>query len=111
MGNLMCMGENLGAVIEDNCALADSFRTMIKESSDFELITNDGGNMMNIVLYRYVGREGKARLVQVQGQEQNEINDQLSYLCAQIQKHQSEAGKTFVSRTTVPVDGYAGHSL
>lgn len=123
--NLVCVGQQIGSVIDANCQLAERFGGMIKNSKDFELITEfgEGARLSNIVLYRYVGSQNKTRLLGsrviagsadslgADSQDISELNDKLSSLCAQIQSAQSEKGHTFTSRTTVSLRAYNGQKV
>ena len=85
--------EGYGFLIDENLRKAKMFAQMIRTCSQFELLLEP---MTNIVLYRYIPERlrffGKRRLDANENLEVNAFNEVL-------QKRESEAGRTMVSRT------------
>ena len=87
--------EGYGFLIEENLRKSQMMAQLINGSSQFELLLQPE---TNIVLYRYIPQQfrlfGKRRLAPEENAQVNGFNEML-------QKTQSEAGRTFVSRTTI----------
>ena len=79
---------------------ARTFAAMIRQHPDFELTTEPE---LNILTYRYCPRNVQQALVAATAQQRAAVNDLLDQVCMLLQKHQREAGKTFVSRTRLRV--------
>lgn len=75
---------------------ARTFAGMIRQHPDFELISEPE---LNILTYRYCPAAAQQRLAVAATAVADRINTLLDQVNQLIQKHQREAGKTFVSRT------------
>ena len=75
---------------------AKTFADMIRQHPDFELTSEPE---LNILTYRYCPRDVQRVLAAATDRQRHDINDLLDQVCMLLQKHQREAGKTFVSRT------------
>ena len=75
---------------------AQTFATMIRQHADFELTSEPE---LNILTYRYCPRKVQQALAVAPLEQRAGINALLDQVCQLLQKHQREAGKTFVSRT------------
>ncbi len=75
---------------------ARTFADMIRQHPDFELTSEPE---LNILTYRYCPRAVQRVLAAAADRQRHDINDLLDQVCQLLQKHQREAGKTFVSRT------------
>ncbi|RME41056.1 MAG: putative pyridoxal-dependent aspartate 1-decarboxylase, partial [Deltaproteobacteria bacterium] len=82
---------------------ARQFAGLIRQHQDFELMTEPE---LNIFTYRYVPHWAAAALADAEAKVRIEANRVLDELTRQIQKRQREAGKTFVSRTTLQAPRY-----
>lgn len=83
---------------------ARTFAGMIRQHPDFELTSEPE---LNILTYRYCPADVQQRLMQAAPEEAARINGLLDQICQLMQKHQREAGKTFVSRTRLRTTRYA----
>jgi glutamate decarboxylase len=83
-------------LIDHGIGKAGQFAKMIQNAPDFELVTEPE---LNLLTYRYVPAEVKARLPGLSREERGEVNEELNELTEEIQKEQRARGKTFVSRT------------
>jgi len=75
---------------------ARTFAAMIRQHPDFELTSEPE---LNILTYRYCPRSVQQTLFVATKEQRTAINALLDQVCQLLQKHQREAGKTFVSRT------------
>ena len=75
---------------------AKTFAEMIHQHPDFELTSEPE---LNILTYRYCPLKVQQALTVATPEQRMAINDLLDQICQLLQKHQREAGKTFVSRT------------
>ena len=75
---------------------ARTFAAMIRQHPDFELSSEPE---LNILTYRYCPQSVQQTLFAATKEQRTAINALLDQVCQLIQKHQREAGKTFVSRT------------
>jgi glutamate decarboxylase len=75
---------------------AQAFAEMIREHPDFQLTSEPA---LNILTYRYCPAKVQQALTEVSHEQRTAINELLDQVCQLLQKHQREAGKTFVSRT------------
>ncbi|GAB4553249.1 MAG: putative pyridoxal-dependent aspartate 1-decarboxylase [Geothermobacteraceae bacterium] len=82
---------------------ARQFADLVRAHDDFELMSEPE---LNIFTYRFVPRWASAALAVAEGDVRVEANKILDELTRQIQKRQREAGKTFVSRTTLQSSRY-----
>ncbi len=87
---------------------AQTFAGMIEKHPDFELTSTPE---LNILTYRYCPQGIRRRLAAATPEKSACINAVLDQVNQLLQKHQREAGKTFVSRTRLPVAGYGGQEL
>lgn len=98
---LQLIGEaGFAALIERNLRLANSFKTMIDDHPRFECLNHVE---TNIVLYRYVPAN-----VSTTREFDQETLDRLNSINTRLQRRQREAGRSFVSRTQVPVNRVDG---
>lgn len=79
---------------------AKSFAEMIRQHPDFELTSTP---QLNILTYRYCPEKVQRTLLQATGEQRRNINLLLDQINQMLQKDQREAGKTFVSRTSLQV--------
>lgn len=82
---------------------ARTFAEMIRQHPDFELTSEPE---LNILTYRYCPADVQQALAVAPPPQRTAINTLLDQVCQLLQKHQREAGKTFVSRTRLRVAGY-----
>lgn len=87
-----------GILIEHGIDLAREFAEEIRQRHDFQLITPPE---LNILTYRYVPAHIQKKLKKVDQAETLRINQKLNGLNIVLQRSQREAGKSFVSRTTL----------
>ncbi len=79
---------------------AKSFAEMIRQHPDFELTSTP---QLNILTYRYCPDKVQLSLLQATKEQRGNINLLLDQINQLLQKEQREAGKTFVSRTSLQV--------
>lgn len=79
---------------------ARSFAEMIRRHPDFELTSTP---QLNILTYRYCPEKVQHALLQATEEQRTNINVLLDQINQVLQKDQREAGKTFVSRTSLQV--------
>ncbi|MEI2602179.1 hypothetical protein, partial [Acinetobacter baumannii] len=72
------------------------FADLIKEQSDFELVSEPE---LCLLTYRYIPESVKAALLKAEPEQRVALNELLNELTKFIQKKQRETGKSFVSRT------------
>jgi glutamate decarboxylase len=82
---------------------ARTFSGMIRQHPDFELTSEPE---LNILTYRYCPERFQQALATADPERRTAINALLDQVCMLLQKHQREAGKTFVSRTRLRVPRY-----
>lgn len=82
---------------------ARTFSAMIERHPDFELTSDPE---LNILTYRYCPDAVQQALAAAASERRGLINELLDQVCMLVQKHQREAGKTFVSRTRLRVARY-----
>lgn len=87
---------------------ARNFAAMIREHPDFELTSEPE---LNILTYRYCPRRLQQQLAGATALQSGRINALLDQVNQLLQKHQREAGKTFVSRTRLRVAAQGGQEL
>jgi len=103
--NFCCLGRSgLGDSVRRGCQLTRYFAELIDVAPDFELVTR--GELTNILLYRYV----PSRLRDC-GSCLAEHQQLLDDVQVKLQSEQCVAGRSFVSRTTVPVAAYGDQRL
>ncbi len=84
------------------------FADMIRESPDFELITEPE---LNLLTYRFVPPRARLELARADAERSATLNEALNSLTELIQKEQRASGKTFVSRTRLESMKYGGQVL
>ncbi|MBT0651673.1 pyridoxal-dependent aspartate 1-decarboxylase PanP [Geomobilimonas luticola] len=82
---------------------AQTFAAMIRQHPDFELTSEPE---LNILTYRYCPLNVQQALAAAPARQRRVINALLDQVCQLLQKHQREAGKTFVSRTRLRIARY-----
>ena len=87
---------------------ARTFAAMIRRHPDFELTSEPE---LNILTYRYCPRALQQLLAKATALQRERINALLDQVNQLLQKHQREAGKTFVSRTRLQVAAYGRQEL
>lgn len=92
-------------LINTSIEKAQYFAEIIKQHSDFELITEPE---LCLLTYRYNPPSVQALLAKADNTQQESINVLLDKLTKFIQKRQRENGKSFVSRTRIEVKKYQG---
>lgn len=99
---LKIMGKNgYALLIEHGIETARKLAREIEKRPDFQLVTEPE---LNILTYRYCPARFQAGLSQATVKTRGQINAQLDQINVQIQRLQREAGRSFVSRTTLYVD-------
>ncbi|HEV7859193.1 MAG TPA: aminotransferase class V-fold PLP-dependent enzyme [Pyrinomonadaceae bacterium] len=93
--------EGYGFLMEENLRKAQLLASMLKERAEFELLFEPE---TNIVLYRYLPAPFRAPL-QRQRDFSAAENARLNSFNEMLQKRQSDAGRTFVARTTIEEHG------
>jgi glutamate decarboxylase len=83
-------------LIDQGIEKARKFAQIIKDSGDFELITEPE---LNILTYRFVPEAIRIRLEQASPDLRSQANDMLNWITRNIQKTQRGLGRSFVSRT------------
>ncbi|SJZ56692.1 glutamate decarboxylase [Trichlorobacter thiogenes] len=103
-GGLSIMGrKGYELLIDLGIERARTFAEMIRQHPDFELTSEPE---LNILTYRYCPAAIQQLLATAPATEQASINALLDQVCQLLQKHQREAGKTFVSRTRLRLARY-----
>jgi glutamate decarboxylase len=87
---------------------ARTFAELIRQHPDFELTS---APELNILTYRYCPRAVQQRLARATIELTCRIDSVLDQVNALLQKHQREAGKTFVSRTRMRVAAHGDEEL
>jgi len=87
---------------------ARMFAAKVREHRDFELMTEPE---LNILTYRYLPDWVRRRMEFAGAGVRQEANSILDQVIRLIQKYQREAGKTFVSRTTLQSARYGQQNL
>jgi len=82
---------------------ARTFAVLIRQHPDFELTSEPE---LNILTYRYCPQAVQEMLAAAPPERVAAINAILDQVCQLIQKHQREAGKSFVSRTRLRMARY-----
>jgi glutamate decarboxylase len=103
-GGLSIMGrKGYELLIDLGIERARTFAELIRQHPDFELTSEPE---LNILTYRYCPAAIQQLLATAPPAEQAGINALLDQVCQLLQKHQREAGKTFVSRTRLRLARY-----
>lgn len=87
---------------------ARRFAAMIRTAQDFELTSEPE---LNILTYRYLPAELRDALAVAGPAETSRLNEGLNTVTRDIQRLQREAGKSFVSRTTLRLARYHGQAI
>ena len=87
---------------------AKKFAEKVRLHADFELMSEPE---LNILTYRYNPAWLQQALAQASSEQVTQANELLDQLTRLVQKHQREAGKTFVSRTRLRSAAYANQVL
>src|SRR5690606_37722751 len=95
-------------LIDQGIEKARAFAQMIRESDDFELVSEPE---LNILTYRYVPADIATALAQALERLQREVNEELNKVTKRIQKIQRGLGKSFVSRTRLNPAPYYGDDI
>jgi len=88
-------------LIEHGIEIARELAAEIRRRSDFQLVT---APELNILTYRYCPAAMQKVFKSGSDQQRRDINARLDRINVQIQRLQREAGRSFVSRTTLKVD-------
>jgi glutamate decarboxylase len=95
-------------LIDQGIERARRFARRIDAHPDFELVTEPE---LNILTYRYIPDWVQTALAQAPAERAARINELLDKVIETIQKRQREAGKTFVSRTSLAPGRYKGDTI
>ncbi|WP_068547785.1 pyridoxal-dependent aspartate 1-decarboxylase PanP [Thalassotalea crassostreae] len=95
-------------LINQSIEKARYFADLIEQEDDFELISKPE---LCLLTYRYVPQIVQQFMQTANQAQQEDINILLDKLTKFIQKRQREAGKSFVSRTRIEVQGYQGRKV
>jgi glutamate decarboxylase len=95
-------------LIDQGIERARRFARRIEEHPDFELVTEPE---LNILTYRYVPAWLQQILASAPAERVARINELLDKIIEAMQKRQREAGRTFVSRTTLAPGRYHGTTI
>lgn len=87
-------------LIDQGIGRARTFADVIRRHPDFELTSEPE---LNILTYRFSPANVQQALARATDEQRPYINALLDQVNQQLQKHQREAGKTFVSRTRLRV--------
>ncbi len=98
---LKIMGtQGYALLVEHGIETARKFAEEIKRRSDFQLITSPE---LNILTYRICPANIREKLSENNFEQRQSINEKLNKINRTVQRLQREAGKSFVSRTTLSV--------
>ena len=89
-------------LIDHGIETARAFAQAIRSHPLFELITTPE---LNIVIYRVCPPGWRQRLAAADGRARQRLNDELNQINTVVQRLQREAGRSFVSRTTLTPPG------
>ncbi|MFZ2949924.1 MAG: putative pyridoxal-dependent aspartate 1-decarboxylase [Desulfuromonadaceae bacterium] len=95
-------------LIDQGIERARRFARRIDAHPDFELVSEPE---LNILTYRYIPAWVQTALAQAPAERAARINELLDKVIEAIQKRQREAGKTFVSRTSLAPGRYKGDTI
>jgi glutamate decarboxylase len=95
-------------LIDQGIERARRFARRIDAHPDFELVSEPE---LNILTYRYIPVRVQQLLVQATAERAAIINELLDKIIETMQKRQREAGRTFVSRTTLAPGRYNGTTI
>ncbi|MCW7752857.1 putative pyridoxal-dependent aspartate 1-decarboxylase [Desulfobotulus sp. H1] len=96
---LKVMGrKGYGMLIDHGIDLARKFAEEIRKRENFQLVTVPE---LNILTYRFCPTHLKEALLRSSGSERSELNEKINDINITIQRVQREAGRSFVSRTSI----------
>ena len=95
-------------LIDQGIERARRFARRIDAHADFELVSEPE---LNILTYRYIPAWVQTILAQASTEQAARINGLLDKVIETMQKRQREAGRTFVSRTTLAPGRYHGTTI
>jgi glutamate decarboxylase len=95
-------------LIDHGIETARKFAEEIGKRPDFQLITPPE---LNILTYRLCPFDLQKRLADSDMEQALKINEKLNDINQRIQRLQREAGKSFVSRTTLNIKNYSGQNI
>ncbi|MFC1798752.1 pyridoxal-dependent aspartate 1-decarboxylase PanP [Thermodesulfobacteriota bacterium] len=99
---LKIMGrQGYALLVEHGIELARQFADEIRKRTDFELVAEPE---LNILAYRLFPRHLKEKISIANNETRKKINFKLNRMNIKLQRLQREAGKSFVSRTTLTVN-------
>jgi glutamate decarboxylase len=109
---LKIMGtQGYALLIEHGIEIGRQFAAEIQSRPLFELITPPELNILTYRLFPPAKRSLKSGIEQGAVGEASGINEQLNAITRKVQQLQREAGKSFVSRTTLRVHQYPGQEI
>ena len=97
-----------GLLIDHGIETARKFAEEIEKRANFQLITPPE---LNILTYRLCPFDLQKRLAESDMEQALKINEKLNDINQRIQRLQREAGKSFVSRTTLNIKNYSGQNI
>ena len=98
---LKIMGtQGYALLIEHGIETARKFAEEIKKRPDFQLITSPE---LNLLTYRICPADIREKLSEDNFEQRQSINEKLNKINRTVQRLQREAGKSFVSRTTLSI--------
>ena len=95
-------------LIDHGIETARKFADEIENRKDFQLITSPE---LNILTYRFCPFDLQEKLAGSDDRQRVRINETLNDINRQIQRRQREAGKSFVSRTTLDIKDFSGQHI
>ena len=95
-------------LIDQGIERARRFARRIDAHPDFELVSEPE---LNILTYRYIPAWAQRALARASAEQTTRINELLDKMIETMQKRQREAGKTFVSRTSLAPGRYNGETI
>jgi glutamate decarboxylase len=95
-------------LIDHGIETARKFADEIERRPNFQLITPPE---LNILTYRFCPFDLQKKLSGRDAEQMLRINEKLNDINRQIQRRQREAGNSFVSRTTLDIEGFFGQHI
>ncbi len=95
-------------LIDHGIETARKFADEIERRKDFQLITSPE---LNILTYRFCPFDLQEELAGSDARQRVRINETLNDINRQLQRRQREAGKSFVSRTTLDIKDFSGQHI
>jgi glutamate decarboxylase len=95
-------------LIDHGIETARKFADEIEKRMHFQLIT---APELNILTYRFCPLDFQEKLAGSDAKQKVRINETLNDINRQIQRRQREAGKSFVSRTTLDIKDFSGQHI